>query len=862
MEEPAAEAITPQTEATASLTSKVGCTPTCVLWHLTLLALGVKSIILIADPNPQFFLGDSASYLNSALTGWIPPDRSYLYGYVIRWLCVGSGSLFSLLVVQTLASSLSAGILGWSLRRFLQIPGAVAIVVTIAYALEPLQLMYDRFVMAESFSLCAAMVFISCLLVFIDTGKRRFLVFASFAGIVSVAFRISFLPPVTALSFAAPILRFFWTDSERRLRHARVKALLISMAVITLSYFAFHTSYKLLTGKVSGAPPAYQYADGLSLLSSWCPILQLTDLPATGVSDHIFDGTYPRTFENRRGQRWMVGGIVEALHRAYPDSLQANVVAKRIAMQILRRDPMDVAGLAFHTYCRGWRRDVIKGCISEDTGNRVIPPELVQIAERRFHIAAADMPTRRTLTKSYFGRAIAWYRVLLLTPFLLMVGAAFAHGNKRMFIIFMSIYSLTVLLTAMGLAVDNSIRYLHPLSWALFAFAAYCLSLLAPKIRSRFSRATPALGLALLAGCFFGMSHSTMAAVGSKGLYVTDGVLMRKGKPYLGIGANYNSLFGQLLKDKDNNSSLAKLAELAKAGIPFVRFRACGFGPENQQLYLQDRAEYFRRMDQVVRAAEQNNIGLIPSLFWRLATVSETLGESRDQLGNPNSKSNQFIRQYTKEIVGRYNDSPAIWGWEFGNEANLGVDLHKGGRRSGILGGANSELSSAQLRVPFTTFAQTVRSIDPSRIIDTGTTRSRPAAWHMARGQNGSDNAEQSFSALLTLTPDPIDVISVHVYEKAKGTYPGANSIAGILSDLNRSAAAARKPLFLGEFPTREPAQAQEFIQAIEAARVPLSAFWVFDLPAQEATMNVSFTNQRAFVFDMIAKANQALQSR
>ena len=341
------------------------------------------------------------------------------------------------------------------------------------------------------------------------------------------------------------------------------------------------------------------------------------------------------------------------------------------------------------------------------------------------------------------------------------------------------------------------------------------------------------------------------AAFAENGLYVRSGTLMRQGRPYRGIGANYNSLFGKLLQNGNDHSGLDNLASLAKSGIPFVRYRACGFGPKNYQLYLQDRAEYFRRMDLVVHAAEENHIGLIPSLFWRLATISEVVHESRGQLGNPNGRANQFIRQYTKEMVGRYNDSPAIWGWEFGNEANLGVDLGNGG------GG----LSSEQLRVPLTIFAQTVRSIDSSRIIDSGTCVPRPAAWHMARGQAGRDNAQQSFESLLSLHPDPMNVISVHVYEKAKQNYPWANSTAGVLTTLTRSAAAAGKPLFLGEFPVRDQAQTQEFLQAIQAARVPLSAFWVFDLASQPA-MNVSFQNGRAFVLDLVAKANQALQSQ
>jgi hypothetical protein len=249
-------------------------------------------------------------------------------------------------------------------------------------------------------------------------------------------------------------------------------------------------------------------------------------------------------------------------------------------------------------------------------------------------------------------------------------------------------------------------------------------------------------------------------------------------------------------------------------------------------------------------------------LFWRLATISELLGESRDQLANPNSRANQFIRQYTKEMVGRYNDSPAIWAWEFGNEANLGVDLGNGGRRRGGPGPSGGQLGSQQLRSTYAMFAETVRSIDQSRVIETGTSLPRPAAWHLARDESGRDNADQSFASLLNLTPDPMNMISVHVYEKAKEKYPGARSTADVLNILAQSAAAAHKPLFLGEFPVRNPAQAQEFIQAIEVARVPLSAFWVFDYQAQERTMSVSFDNERAFVLDLIAKANHVLQTQ
>ena len=109
--------------------------------------------------------------------------------------------------------------------------------------------------MAESFSLCAAMIFITFLLVFIDTGKRRFLLFASVAGVIAVALRISYLPAVTALSFAAPLIRLFSSDSERgKDLRLRLKQCGYSIGVITISHFTLHMGYKSLTGTLSGAP--------------------------------------------------------------------------------------------------------------------------------------------------------------------------------------------------------------------------------------------------------------------------------------------------------------------------------------------------------------------------------------------------------------------------------------------------------------------------------------------------------------------------------------------------------------------------------------------------------------------------------
>jgi len=53
-------------------------------------------------------MGDSWSYIWTALKGWIPEDRSYFYGYLVRWLAAWPHSFTPLLVIQALASGATA----------------------------------------------------------------------------------------------------------------------------------------------------------------------------------------------------------------------------------------------------------------------------------------------------------------------------------------------------------------------------------------------------------------------------------------------------------------------------------------------------------------------------------------------------------------------------------------------------------------------------------------------------------------------------------------------------------------------------------------------------------------------------------
>jgi hypothetical protein len=363
------------------------------------------------------------------------------------------------------------------------------------------------------------------------------------------------------------------------------------------------------------------------------------------------------------------------------------------------------------------------------------------------------------------------------------------------------------------------------------------------------------------------------------GLSVRDGVLVKDGRPWRGIGANCFSLFSRVLKDPADTSYRTQLAALAKAGIPFVRFMAGGFWPVEQNLYLEKPEEFFRRLDGVVKAAEENGVGLIPSLFWHVSTVSDLAGEPLDQLGNAGSKSIAHIQRYTRDVVGRYKDSPAIWGWEFGNEYNLPCDLPNASQHRppcwpqlGTPGERTErdELKFAALRVAFVEFAKAVRDIDKTRLITSGNAMPRPSAHHNVTEKSWTMDTENQFGDILRRdNPDPMDVVSVHQYHDKKGVYVGGSKTIGDSIGLAvRHAAKARKPLFLGEFGVerqlglREKQEAvfEEFLAAIEKHKVPLAAFWVFDLPSQKDDWNVDFTNDRAWMIEKVARENARMK--
>ena len=374
------------------------------------------------------------------------------------------------------------------------------------------------------------------------------------------------------------------------------------------------------------------------------------------------------------------------------------------------------------------------------------------------------------------------------------------------------------------------------------------------------------------------------------GLSVINGKLYKDGAVYRGIGVNYCDLFNAMLDfpeyaGQTEYRTIAGLRFLGEQGVSFVRFWACGFWPVDWNLYFSDKAEWFNRLDMIVSTAEEAGVGLIPCLFWRSETYPNLVNEYRDQWANPDSQVRQFMTNYVAEVVERYKDSQAIWGWEFCNELNNQCDLPNWTNGLGKeipamgVGGISVEvnvrnrMTYAIAEAAFNAFAEAVRKHDSHRVISTGNSRPRPSAWHNRVETNWiTDTYSQAQEAFRWMAPtSSISMASFHVYPYSMSdpgvepTYAGTTGVSSILLRYREFCDSQKQIMFVGEYssfydgqgaaPENERTEETALLEAIVNSGADLAAYWVFDrgLPWVRTEIGtIRATNEYRGVLDLI----------
>jgi hypothetical protein len=341
------------------------------------------------------------------------------------------------------------------------------------------------------------------------------------------------------------------------------------------------------------------------------------------------------------------------------------------------------------------------------------------------------------------------------------------------------------------------------------------------------------------------------------------------------IGVNCFDLFYGLLVDSHRTRHPnTRLRELRMHQIPLVRFACCPFSAKEWSHYKNKREKYFNLLDSVFEAAEYQKIKLVPSLFWNPSSVSDLVGEPVSAWGRNGSATRDFMSRYTEDIISRYKNNPSVFIWEFGNEFNSYADLPNALNwwpKVDIANGTPSSrskfdlITASECASAFSHFARIAKQIDPQRWVSAGSDIPRANAFNLSRGKFNIDNEVEFGTAVTVLAPDPVDVISIHLYLQREGKYfeSRPSRFENILNEVTKAAHQAKKHVYVGEFgvarmndPEIERQIFTRLLNSIINSEVDWATLWVYDLWNQEKDWSIRFDNDRAWQLELIAMAN------
>jgi hypothetical protein len=438
--------------------------------------VAVKTLILILDANPRFFLWDSVTYLQGAIGGALPRDRSFLYSLLIEAIAVPSHSLLALVIAQTLAGVVSALLVYLILRVFLNVRFGFALAAALVFAIEPSQLFYERMVMAEAFGGMFWLAFVTLALAYMRDGRSAWLLPVALAGILAVSFRLNGTAVVVIVSSLLPLLRMWFKRGSASTTNARRLAMQLGLAIACT--LVLHVGYRHIVAEVAHTQPGYIGTEGLFMLGFVAPAIEQDDFRDTGCSADVLTRLSrplkdPRT---REYQLWGEHGLWAAMQSDCPrPEGTASVVAHRASRRILG----EVVPMAFSTVAQYFDDTEATWRMNSDLGRKgVLPLELINIASKFFLFDVRPIAFTDTLTSVWFEHSRWWLTgCFLLAPFLAvalwwrMRRDADAGEAKLLALILIGLFCTQFLLSPVIV-----FRYLHPFPPMMIICAATMLA--------------------------------------------------------------------------------------------------------------------------------------------------------------------------------------------------------------------------------------------------------------------------------------------------------------------------------------------------------------------------------------------------
>src|SRR5579872_1293774 len=179
------------------------------LMALAIVLAAVKSVQFALDSTVLFYY-DSGAFIMNALGLGFAPERSYVYSCLIRIFAVPFHSLTAIVAMQVVMGAVTAMLLAFALSRFLHVRTGIAVLASLVFAFDPVQMVQERMVMTETAALLAMAVYLVAASAYLQRPDWWRLVVLSFIGLLLVSFRLVYLPLVLAAAVLLPAGVYFW----------------------------------------------------------------------------------------------------------------------------------------------------------------------------------------------------------------------------------------------------------------------------------------------------------------------------------------------------------------------------------------------------------------------------------------------------------------------------------------------------------------------------------------------------------------------------------------------------------------------------------------------------------------------------
>jgi hypothetical protein len=423
---------------------------------VSIACLGLKAVLLILDSQVRFFMGDSATYLVSAIHASVPSDRSFTYPLLIHCTAGLTGSLSTLLILQALLGTGTATFVCAILRDVFHVRRKLAAMAALAVAAEPSQLFYERMVMTESASTFVLIASIAMAFAYVRHGELTQLLACIFLGLALASLRVGLVPIAVSLGIASVALRFCAEPSKRRW-----SAHLLTAVIATL---ALHGAYKTFCGIRMHSEPVYIRDGGLFELGLVAPLVKPVHFEDTGVDAALLSDVRISLSDARarEAQIWAPDGLIAVLKQHA--GANAYAVARVVAARAMRDDPIGLVRLGLETTRDYFDGDQRRARLASDLGSdRPLDAKLISLLHERFHDDDVDSYRVVSLAYSYFAASSTWLIVCLFTlaPLSLAVLVLCWKHHRRV--------GILVALLGTGFTIGQilcsqiiSFRYLHP----------------------------------------------------------------------------------------------------------------------------------------------------------------------------------------------------------------------------------------------------------------------------------------------------------------------------------------------------------------------------------------------------------------